>query len=172
MNTDRSVVLRSSPDLGFALREVRADRARTQADVAASVGLDRSQLAHMETGRAGRFLDNLLGLLGELGAQITITWSVPDRSEVSPVAEPIDREVHEVDEDQAARSHRGVAARIIRSPAVTSSEQFGEQFRRQHEAMQRVLEPILRQQEAMRAQARSAQASSAQFVRSVEPILR
>ena len=75
MITERTTVLRSASDLGFALAEIRSDSDRTQAQVAESVGMDRSQLAHLEAGRTGRFLDNVLMLLGELGAEITIRWS-------------------------------------------------------------------------------------------------
>ena len=77
-NPTRTVSLRSAADLGFALAEIRSDRDRTQAQVAQSVGMDRSQLAHLEAGRTGRFLDNVLVLLADLGAEVTIRWSISD----------------------------------------------------------------------------------------------
>lgn len=146
MVTDRRVVLRSSADLGFALGEIRVDRERTQAHVAASVGMDRSQLAHLEAGRKGRFLDNLLALVGELDAQITIAWSVPER-EVLPadglgVVEVVDvvNANDEREHPELAASGRDAAAHRVGSRAPVEA-----QFRRQQQATDRVLEPIRRQ---------------------------
>ena len=80
---------------------------------------------------------------------MTITWSKPERNEDSTNPEPNEGKAHA---HVPALSNRGVAAR-----AVTSNAPIGEQFRRQHEAMQRVLEPIRRQQEAFIAQTMSTQ---------------
>ena len=148
MTTERTVVLRSASDLGFALAEIRSDRDRTQAQVAKSVGMDRSQLAHLEAGRTGRFLDNVLMLLGELGAEITIRWSISDTN------------VDETNTETAAVSGQSGGARLApvggnqvvpQSSGEPTTRQIeprtrlGEQFRRQQEAMERVLAPIRRQ---------------------------
>ena len=151
-NPTRTVSLRSAADLGFALAEIRSDRDRTQAQVAQSVGMDRSQLAHLEAGRTGRFLDNVLVLLAELGAEVTIRWSISDP------------EVEETTTVTAALPAPPTAARLapvrrnrVVPPSIGESttrpveprNRLGEQFRRQQEAMERALAPIRRQAEAM-----------------------
>ncbi len=140
MNTQRTVVLRSSSDLGFALREIRGDRGRTQAHVSASIGLDRSQLAHMEAGRSGRFVANLLAILDELGAQVSLSWAIADGDARSNVDDPAEELVK-----------TNVSPGRSDAVAIRGSNAVGEHFRREEEAMRRVLDPILRQQEALLA---------------------
>lgn len=143
-NATRTVTLRSAADLGFALAEIRSDRGRTQAQVAQSVGMDRSQLAHLEAGRTGRFLDNVLVPLAELGAEVTIRWSISDP------------DVEETPTVTAALAAPSTAARLapvrrnrVAPPSIGGSTtrqvephiRIGEQFRRQQEAMERALAP-------------------------------
>lgn len=152
MITERSIVLRSASDLGFGLAEIRSDRHRTQAQVAESVGMDRSQLAHLEAGRTGRFLDNVLVLLGELGAEITIRWSISD-----PTIDETNTETAVVPGASSGARLAPVGGNRVgpRSSAETTTRQveplgrLGEQLRRQQEAMERALAPIRRQAEAM-----------------------
>lgn len=148
----RTVTLRSAADLGFALAEIRSDRDRTQAQVAQSVGMDRSQLAHLEAGRTGRFLDNVLVLLAELGAEVTIRWSIsdPDVEETMTgtaalPAPPTAARLAPVRRNRVVPQSIGESTTQQVEPLIS----LGEQFRRQAEAMERALAPIRRQAEAM-----------------------
>lgn len=89
--------LREPRDLGAALAEVRMQRGRTQTDTAAAAELDRTQLAHLETGRSGRFLANVFAVLRSLDARITIEWSVADENSPPDLSPPTiaDRESEE-----------------------------------------------------------------------------
>ena len=152
MITERTIVLRSASDLGFALAEIRSDSDRTQTQVAESVGMDRSQLAHLEAGRTGRFLDNVLVLLGELGAEITIRWSISDpnideaTTENALVAGPsTEARLAPVDGTRVVPQSR----RETPTRQVEPGRHLGAQFRRQQEAMERALAPIRQQAEAM-----------------------
>ncbi len=65
----------TSPDeLGTTLAELRTHRRKTQFEVSTALGIDRSQLAHLEGGRSGRFLAHLLNILDHLGAELLIQW--------------------------------------------------------------------------------------------------
>lgn len=87
MTTHRRTI-RDAKSLGAALAQVRTQRNATQTETAAAVGLDRSQLAHLEAGRSGRFLANVLAVLTRLDARIVIEWSVPqDENGVSDLAD-------------------------------------------------------------------------------------
>lgn len=143
-NPTRTVTLRSAADLGFALAEIRSDRDRTQAQVAQSVGMDRSQLAHLEAGRTGRFLDNVLVLLAELGAEVTIRWSIsdPDVEETMTVtaalpAPPTAARLAPVRRNRVVPPSIGESTTQQVEPLIS----LGEQFRRQAEAMERALAP-------------------------------
>lgn len=72
------VTIRSGADLGRAIAAVRADRGLTQADLARSVGMDRSWLAKLEAGRSATVLEHLLRLLRRLGATVTVTFDPSD----------------------------------------------------------------------------------------------
>ncbi len=74
---ERQWVVRSGADLGRAVAEARGLQGLTQAELADRVGLDRSWLAKLESGRSAVVLDHLLRLLRRLGATITVT--LPDR---------------------------------------------------------------------------------------------
>ncbi len=160
MITERAIVLRAASDLGFALAEIRGDRARTQAQVAQSVGMDRTQLAHLEAGRTGRFLENVLVLLAELGAEVTIRWSIsdPDLEETTTVtaalpAPPTTPRLEPLGGNRVVPPSINDAA----TPRVEPLIRLGEQFRRQQEAMERALAPMRRQAEAMERALASAQ---------------
>lgn len=146
------MVLRAASDLGFALSEIRGDRDRTQAQVAESVSMDRTQLAHLEAGRTGRFLENVLVLLAELGAEVTIRWSIsdPDVEETTAVTAALPAPPTRASR-VPVRGNRMVPPSIDDSATtrVEPSIRVGEQVRRQQEAMERALAPIRRQAAAM-----------------------
>ncbi len=90
MNTfdQRRAEIKSSQSLGWVLAELRAVTGETQQQTADAVGLDRSQLAHLEAGRSGRYLANLLEVLNHLGANLVVEWEVHDAQEATAVATP------------------------------------------------------------------------------------
>ncbi len=113
--TERERAVRTPKEFGEALSEVRAHRNSTQAEVANLAGIDRSQLAHMEGGRAGRYLENVFAILGHLGAVMSISWNVdpPDPEESEPIlvaqsTEHENRVMHDVlkltDDEMAANA--------------------------------------------------------------------
>ena len=61
-------------ELGTVISELRALRRKTQFEVASALSIDRSQLAHLEGGRSGRYLAHLLNILEHLGAELQIHW--------------------------------------------------------------------------------------------------
>ncbi len=61
-------------ELGNAISELRSLRRKTQFEVASALTIDRSQLAHLEGGRSGRYLAHLLNILDHLGAELRIQW--------------------------------------------------------------------------------------------------
>jgi transcriptional regulator with XRE-family HTH domain len=64
-----------NPDvLGAVISELRSLRRKTQFEVSSALGIDRSQLAHLEGGRSGRYLAHLLNILEHLGAELQIHW--------------------------------------------------------------------------------------------------
>lgn len=74
----RQMQIRSARDVGLAIAEARAVLGRTQADVAESVGIDRSYLARMEGGLSVTLLERQLRVLRRLGADVRVT--LPDPS--------------------------------------------------------------------------------------------
>ncbi len=72
----RRAEVRSADDLGWVLAEVRGQRHETQTSIAQSLAMNRTQLAHLEAGRSGRYLANLLDLLERLDARLVIEWTV------------------------------------------------------------------------------------------------
>ena len=77
--TARTWVVRSGDDLGRAIADIRRSRGLTQAELAATAGIERPYLAKIETGRSVRLLEHVLRILRRLGATVTIT--VSDRTE-------------------------------------------------------------------------------------------
>jgi transcriptional regulator with XRE-family HTH domain len=70
-----------SPDeLGAVISELRTLRRKTQFEVSAALSIDRSQLAHLEGGRSGRYLAHLLDILDHLGAELQVHWPTPSGS--------------------------------------------------------------------------------------------
>jgi transcriptional regulator with XRE-family HTH domain len=67
--------IRHAEDFGTALREFRTLQGVSQAEVARSVGLNRTYLSNMEQGIVPTYLDRLMALVSALGLTITITES-------------------------------------------------------------------------------------------------
>lgn len=76
-----AITVRSPEDLGRAIAELRQTHGLTQQDLAETLGVSRSVIAHLERGRHGTTLARILRILRRLGATITITADVPDRSD-------------------------------------------------------------------------------------------
>jgi len=66
--------VRSGEDLGRAIAGARAAAGLTQAEVAASVNLDRTYLARLEAGLTVKALERSLRILRRLGAHITVQF--------------------------------------------------------------------------------------------------
>jgi transcriptional regulator with XRE-family HTH domain len=92
--------IQNPEELGVVIAELRSLRRKTQFEVSSALGIDRSQLAHLEGGRSGRYLAHLLNILEHLGAELQIQWpgvlvettpparTMRSRSPVQPVADP------------------------------------------------------------------------------------
>jgi transcriptional regulator with XRE-family HTH domain len=72
--------IHSPEELGSVISELRSLRRKTQFEVSAALSIDRSQLAHLEGGRSGRYLAHLLDILSHLGAELQIHWPTPHGS--------------------------------------------------------------------------------------------
>jgi transcriptional regulator with XRE-family HTH domain len=72
--------IHSPEELGAVISELRSLRRKTQFEVSAALSIDRSQLAHLEGGRSGRYLAHLLDILNHLGAELQIHWPTQDGS--------------------------------------------------------------------------------------------
>jgi transcriptional regulator with XRE-family HTH domain len=123
---DRRLAIRDSKELGWVLSEIRHVRGNTQQEVSNGVGMDRTQLAHLEAGRHGRYLTNLLAVLHQLGATLVIEWSVPVQ-----------------DQEGGTDSPQPRAGLPSASARLTEVE-------RQTKAMQRALAPITAKIEELR----------------------
>jgi transcriptional regulator with XRE-family HTH domain len=66
--------IRTPDELGTVISELRSHRRKTQFELASALGIDRSQLAHLEGGRSGRYLAHLLNIVDHLGAELQIYW--------------------------------------------------------------------------------------------------
>ena len=73
-------------ELGSAISELRSLRRKTQSEVATALSIDRSQLAHLEGGRSGRYLLHLLNILDCLGAELHIHWQADPAAAKAPAA--------------------------------------------------------------------------------------
>jgi transcriptional regulator with XRE-family HTH domain len=71
-------IVRTGPDLGRAIAEIRRSRQLTQEQLAPAVGLSRHWLAKLERGRSAVVLDQIIRVLRRLDATITITFDAPD----------------------------------------------------------------------------------------------
>ena len=97
--------MKSLPELGRALAELRRQRGLTQATLASQAGLQQSVLSRFEAGRVGEFGSRkLLRLLELLGAELSFTApAVPktftlddalaERTSVPPELAPTPRRV-------------------------------------------------------------------------------
>ena len=74
----RQMKVRTGADLGAAVAEARRARSLTQLELADSVNLDRTYLARIEAGISVQMLDRTLRLLRRLGAEVTVTITIPD----------------------------------------------------------------------------------------------
>jgi transcriptional regulator with XRE-family HTH domain len=75
-------------ELGTVISELRTHRRKTQFEVSTALAIDRSQLAHLEGGRAGRYLSHLLNILDHLDAEIHIHWRTDTNEPTEPVQPP------------------------------------------------------------------------------------
>jgi transcriptional regulator with XRE-family HTH domain len=74
----RQIAVRTGADLGAALAEARRARSLTQQQLSVSANLDRTYLAKIEAGTSVQMLDRTLRLLRRLGAEVTVTITIPD----------------------------------------------------------------------------------------------
>lgn len=74
----RTWQVRSGPDLGRAIADIRRARGLTQSQLAAEAALSRDYVAQIEAGRSASLLEKLLRLLRRLGATVTITIGTTD----------------------------------------------------------------------------------------------
>lgn len=75
-NTPEGVVrysVRGAADLGLAIRDARAARGLTQAELAAEAGVSRAYLANVERGRSNRLIDLVFTLLRLLDLEVEVT---------------------------------------------------------------------------------------------------
>jgi HTH-type transcriptional regulator / antitoxin HipB len=77
----RHAEIRKGADLGLVLAEARRARGLTQAEMARQVGLTRVYLNALESGRSTPLLDHYLRALRRIGAEITVTYPVPDSND-------------------------------------------------------------------------------------------
>lgn len=84
----RHAIVRTGEDFGIAISEVRRTLGITQAQMAEEVGISRSYLALLESGRTSRVLEHYLRALRRSGATVTVAW---DDSPCGTPAEPTGR---------------------------------------------------------------------------------
>ncbi|WP_370326596.1 helix-turn-helix domain-containing protein [Euzebya sp.] len=72
---ERTFTIRTGQDLGAALAEIRRDAGLTQQEFAERVGVSRSYLSKVETGRTTRLIEHLFTALRRAGATVTVTWT-------------------------------------------------------------------------------------------------
>jgi transcriptional regulator with XRE-family HTH domain len=68
-------VLQRPEQMGIALSEFRVLKGLSQAELAASVGLNRTYLSNMERGEIPEYVRRYFSVLGALDLRITITDS-------------------------------------------------------------------------------------------------
>jgi transcriptional regulator with XRE-family HTH domain len=143
---ERRAVISDATQLGWVLSEIRAIRGRAQRDTANAVGMDRTQLAHLEAGRSGRYLANLLELLDHLGGTLVVEWKVPART--SDSAESTEASTRPASESEPTATSMRVAprAKAIRSfgksnANMEATQEMSQNVAKQIEAMQRAMAP-------------------------------
>jgi transcriptional regulator with XRE-family HTH domain len=75
---ERQAEIRKGADLGRVLAEARRALDLTQAEMAHQVGLSRVYLSALESGRSTPLLDHYLRALRRIGAEVTVSYKVPD----------------------------------------------------------------------------------------------
>jgi len=75
---ERQAQIRKGRDLGRVLAEARRAQGLTQVEMAHQVGLTRVYLNALESGRSTPLLDHYLRALRRIGAEVTVTYPVPD----------------------------------------------------------------------------------------------
>lgn len=65
--------VRAPADLGRAVAGVRGERALTQEQLAADLGVDRTYLARLEAGASTLLLERALRALRRMGATVTVS---------------------------------------------------------------------------------------------------
>ncbi len=71
---ERTWEVRSGPDLGRAIADIRKSRGQTQDELARNVPIDPNYLSKIEAGRSVSLLEQTLRVLRRLGARITVTF--------------------------------------------------------------------------------------------------
>jgi HTH-type transcriptional regulator/antitoxin HipB len=74
----RQAEIRRGADFGHVLAEARRAQGLTQAEMAHQVGLTRVYLNALESGRSTPLLDHYLRALRRIGAEVTVTYTVPE----------------------------------------------------------------------------------------------
>ena len=78
--------LRTGPDFGRAIGELRRASGLTQIELSELVGLEATYISKIESGRTVTLLEHELRILRRLGANITIEW--PDSKPPGPKRRP------------------------------------------------------------------------------------
>ncbi|HEX6394555.1 MAG TPA: helix-turn-helix transcriptional regulator [Acidimicrobiales bacterium] len=78
---ERQAQIRRGADLGHVLAEARRAKGFTQAEMAHEVGLTRVYLSALESGRSTPLLEHYLRALRRIGAEVTVTYTVPESKE-------------------------------------------------------------------------------------------
>jgi transcriptional regulator with XRE-family HTH domain len=71
--TSRPFRARSAQDLGAAVKHYRTLAGMTQQELADRMGIHRSYLAALETGKVTEAMERVMNLLNELGVRVTLT---------------------------------------------------------------------------------------------------
>jgi transcriptional regulator with XRE-family HTH domain len=142
-SVQRRVDVRAADQLGWVLSEIRGVRGATQQATADAVGMDRTQLAHLEAGRSGRYLANLLDLLGHLGASLVVEWNVP--VDASKAAQSDETVTNPKTASLLPRTSEQIQTAGVRS----GTHRLSNDAAGQSEAMRRALAPTLAMIEAL-----------------------
>jgi transcriptional regulator with XRE-family HTH domain len=151
----RKAVIRDAASLGWVLSELRGINGATQQRTAEAVGMDRTQIAHLEAGRSGRYLTNLLDLLDHLGGTLVVEWTLQQRSSLEVESNPSSPVASTEETRSALAPVRAQTEAMQRALAPVRAQTEAMQralapVRAQTEAMQRALAPVRAQMEAIR----------------------
>lgn len=70
--------LRSPADFGLAMQQSRLARGRSQAELAAELGIAQSAVSEIESGKSTIYLRRLLAIARATGVEFTATWETGD----------------------------------------------------------------------------------------------